>query len=74
MQRNVFTYPQLRLNLLGKLADKSLRSDLVSLLAEVPKGYDVDIAADTVMERVGVLLRNAPPLEHIADGSWRERA
>jgi predicted nucleotidyltransferase component of viral defense system len=74
MQEHVFTYPQLRLNLLGKLADASFRTDLVSLLAEVPEGYDIDVAADTLMEQIGVLLRNAPPLEQILDGRWRIRA
>jgi predicted nucleotidyltransferase component of viral defense system len=73
MQSAVFTYRQLRQNLLGKLSDASFRSDLVSLLAEVPKGYDIDIAADTLMEQIGALLRNAPALEQIANGGWREQ-
>jgi predicted nucleotidyltransferase component of viral defense system len=72
MQENVFTYPQLRLNLLGKLADADFRADLASLVLDLPEGYDIDVAADTLMERIGVLLRNAPPLEHIVDGHWRE--
>jgi predicted nucleotidyltransferase component of viral defense system len=73
MQENVFTYPQLRLNLLGKLADADFRADLASLVLDLPEGYDIDVAADTLMERIGVLLRNAPPLERIVDGRWRER-
>lgn len=73
MRENVFTYPQLRLNLLGKLADADFRADLASLVLDLPEGYDIDVAADTLMGRVGVLLRNAPPLEHIVDGRWRER-
>ena len=73
MQENVFTYPQLKLNLLGKLADADFRADLASLVLDLPEGYDIDVAADTLMERIGVLLRNAPPLEHIVDGRWRER-
>jgi hypothetical protein len=73
MQKDVFTYPQLRLNLLEKLADASFRADLASLAVEMPEGYDVDVAADTLMERIGALLRNAPPLDHIVDGRWRER-
>ncbi len=72
MQENVFTYPQLRLNLLAKLADADFRTDLASLVIDLPQGYDIDLAADTLMEQIGVLLRNAPPLEHIADGGWRE--
>ncbi len=72
MQENVFTYPQLRLNLLGKLADADFRADLASLVLDLPEGYDIDVAAHTLMERIGVLLRNAPPLKHIVDGRWRE--
>jgi predicted nucleotidyltransferase component of viral defense system len=73
MRESVFTYPQLRLNLLGKLADADFRADLASLVIDPPEDYDIDLAADTLMERIGVLLRNAPPLEHILDGQWRER-
>ncbi len=36
------------------------------------QGYDIDTAADTLMEQIGALLRNAPPLEQIADGGWRD--
>ena len=63
MQENVFTYPRLRLNLLGKLADADFRADLASLVLDLPEGYDIDVAAVSLMERIGVLLRNAPPLE-----------
>ena len=73
MQKDIFTYPQLKLNLLGKLADANFRDDLASLVVEHPEGYDIDVAADTLMERIGALLRNAPPLEHIVDGRWRQR-
>jgi len=73
MQKDVFTYPQLRLNLLEKLADASFRADLASLSVEMPKGYEVDVAADTLMERIGALLRNAPPLDHIIGRRWREK-
>jgi predicted nucleotidyltransferase component of viral defense system len=73
MRENVFTYRQLRLNLLGKLADADFHADLASLVVDPPEGYDIDLAADTLMEQVGVLLRNAPPLERILDGQWRER-
>ncbi len=69
----VFTYPQLRLNLLDKLADAGFRADLRSLLVDLPNGYDIEAAADTVMERLGALLRNAPPRQQIADGDWRSR-
>ncbi len=67
MQENV-TYPQLRLNLLGKMDDTDFRADPASPVLDLPEGYDIDFAADTLMERIGVLLRNAPPLEH---SRWR---
>lgn len=71
MREAVFTYPQLRLNLLDKLADAEFRADLQSLLIDLPDGYDIDVAADTIMERLGALLRNAQPLQQISDGGWR---
>lgn len=73
MGEAVFTYPQLRLNLLDKLADAGFRADLQSLLVDLPDGYDIDAAADTVMERLGALLRNAAPLQQIKNGGWRSK-
>jgi predicted nucleotidyltransferase component of viral defense system len=73
MREAIFTYPQLRLNLLDKLADAEFRTDLQSLLIDLPDGYDTDVAADIIMERLGALLRNAPPLQQISDGGWRSR-
>lgn len=73
MKEDAFTYPQLRLNLLDKLANANFRSDLEPLLVELPDGYDVDTAADVVMEQLGALLHNAPPLDEIADGNWRRQ-
>lgn len=69
----VFTYPQLRLNLLDKLADAGFRADLEGLLVDSLDGYDIDVAADIVMARLGALLHNAPPLRQIADGAWRSK-
>ena len=71
MQDAVFTYPQLRLNLLGKLADAGFRSDLDAIVAAMPNAYDVDVAATLVMEKLGALLDNAPPPEEIGGGGWR---
>ncbi len=73
MQKGAFTYPQLRLNLLEKLADASFRADVHSLVVEMPEDYDIDVAANTLMEQVGALLHNAPSLDRIGDGAWRER-
>ncbi len=71
MGNKVFSYPQLRLNLLDKLADPDFVSDLDQLVIERPTRYDVIAASDLVMERLGARLRNAPPLEEIASGAWR---
>jgi hypothetical protein len=60
--------------LLGRLVDADFRADLGSLVFDLPEGYDIDVAADALMKRIGVLLRNAPPLERIADGRWWERS
>ena len=73
MRNAVFTYPQLRLNLLDKLADIAFRTDLDGLLLRLPDGYDIDDAADAVMERLGALLDNAPPQQQIVEGNWREK-
>lgn len=66
-----FTYPQLRLNLLAKLNDPDFREDLTGLVVHMPSGYDLDAAADLVMERLGPHMKNAPPRREIAGGAWR---
>lgn len=74
MKESVFTYPQLRQNLLDKLADAGFGSDLDALAVAAPEKYDVHSAADLVMERLGSLLDNAPPLDEIRDGRWRTKS
>jgi predicted nucleotidyltransferase component of viral defense system len=71
MGDEVFTYPQLRLNLAAKLEDPQFRSDLVDLIIDPPKDWSVEEATDVVMERLGSLLRNAPPIDQIRGGAWR---
>ncbi len=71
MNESLFTYPQLRQNLTDKLADAGFRTDIEGLVVAMPEEYDIDNAADLVMETLGSLLDNAPPLEDIADGRWR---
>lgn len=73
MKDKVFTYPQLRQNLLAKVGDADFRSDLETLVTAMPDRYDVDAAADVVMDRLGSLLRNAAPLEDVRGGRWREK-
>lgn len=67
-----FTYPQLRVNLVDKLADADFRSDLDVLVTSLPEGYDIDVAADVIIEELGSRLRNAPAGEAIHDRAWRE--
>ena len=71
MNESIFTYPQLRQNLIDKLADAGFRTDIAALVVAMPEEYDIDSAADLVMETLGSLLAHAPPLEDIADGRWR---
>lgn len=66
-----FTFPQLAQNLAAKLADDDFNGDLASLVRETPTSYDPVAAADVVMERLGVHLKNAPPSDRIAGGAWR---
>ena len=73
MQDDVFTYPQLRQNLVDKLEDAGFRTDMDALVTAMPDDYDVDAAADVVMERLASLLGNAPTLDEIRDGQWREQ-
>ncbi len=67
----VFTYPQLRQNLVEKLADPGFRTDLNTLVTAASEEYNVGAAADLVMEKLGTLLDNAPSIEEIRDGRWR---
>jgi len=74
MKDSTFTYPQLRLNLLSKLADEVFRTDMADLVTSQPEWYLADAAADVVMERLGGLLDNAPARDSIDGGAWRSRA
>lgn len=66
-----FTYGQFAETLKGTLSNAAFRGDIDLLVAEPPKGYDVDTAADLVMERLGSQLAGAPDLVSIRDGAWR---
>ena len=72
MGDDAFTYPQLRQNLGAKLVSAEFNSDLETLVTEVPAGYEIASAADMVMEHLGSRLHNAPELDEIAAGRWRE--
>lgn len=71
MGDSVFTYPQLRQNLRKKLENPEFRADLDALVLRPPTEYDLEAGADLAVERLGVHLKNAPPLADIEDGSWR---
>ncbi|MHB1538039.1 MAG: nucleotidyl transferase AbiEii/AbiGii toxin family protein [Solirubrobacteraceae bacterium] len=60
MRDRTFTYPQLALNLERKVASPVFINDLDALLSERPAGYEPRLAADAVMRRLGMRLRNAP--------------
>jgi predicted nucleotidyltransferase component of viral defense system len=72
MQDAAFTYPQLRQNLRSKLSSADFKSDIETLVTNVPADYEVAAAADLVMELLGSRLHNAPPIREIADGRWRQ--
>lgn len=71
MKDDVFTCPQLAANLAAKIGNDVFRSDLQDLIATPLKEFDITVAADLVMQRLGSRLRNAPDVEAIGDGDWR---
>jgi predicted nucleotidyltransferase component of viral defense system len=66
-----FSFPQLAQNLNPKLQDRGFRDDMLQLVNTLPERYDPEVAANAVMERLGLRLRNAPSLESVRDGGWR---
>lgn len=72
MKQTVFTFPELRLNLLEKLASEQFRSDLDQLRTGAMPEYAPELAADLIMERLGSRLRNAPSVDAIRAGGWRD--
>ncbi len=68
---DIFGFADLATNLTAKLADRGFRDDLAQLVVNVPAGYDLDAAADLVMERLGSRLDGAPGPTAIRDGAWR---
>jgi predicted nucleotidyltransferase component of viral defense system len=73
MKDRVFSYRQLRPNLRRKLDDPDFVADLAQLVITPPSRYEIATAANLVMDRLGSRLRNAPALDEIADGRWREQ-
>jgi predicted nucleotidyltransferase component of viral defense system len=60
MRNATFSFPELRVNLVAKLASASFRRDLDALTTDIPAEYDPDTAANLVMRELGSRLRNAP--------------
>ena len=71
MGDQVFTYRELAGNLSDKLNHPDFAEDLDALVQDVPTGYQLDEAADLVMESLGSRLKNAPALEDIQESAWR---
>ncbi len=71
MGDDAFTYPQLRQNLREKLSSLEFSADMETLVTETPAEYEVQAAADLVMELLGSRLHNAPSLDEISESRWR---
>jgi predicted nucleotidyltransferase component of viral defense system len=71
MRDEIFSYRELSANLAAKLGHPDFLADLDQLTAESSQRYDVTLAADLVMERLGSRLQGAPGLDEIEGGRWR---
>ncbi len=71
MGDQIFSYREFSANLAAKLAHPDFVADLEQLTADSPSRYDVALAADLIMERLGSRLPDAPGLDEIEDGRWR---
>lgn len=72
MEGKAFIYSSFAKNLQEKLEDEGFRNDLDELVTALPEGYNVEAAADLVMERLGARLKGAPDLAEVAGGRWRK--
>jgi predicted nucleotidyltransferase component of viral defense system len=71
MGEEIFSYRELSANLAAKLEHPDFLADLDQLTADSTSNYDVTVAADLVMERLGSRLPGAPDLDEIEGGRWR---
>ena len=71
MGDETFSYSELSANLADKLEHPDFVADLDQLTADSPSRYDVTLAADLVMERLGSRLLGAPDLGEFEGGRWR---
>jgi predicted nucleotidyltransferase component of viral defense system len=71
MRDEVFGYREFSANIAAKVEHPEFAADLELLTAGSPADYEVEVAADLVMERLGSRLAGAPSLEEIQGGRWR---
>jgi predicted nucleotidyltransferase component of viral defense system len=71
MREETFSYHEFAANLAAKLEHADFVADLNQLVADSSLHYDVTLAADLIMERLGSRLIGAPDLDEIKDGRWR---
>lgn len=71
MRDGLFSYRELSANLAAKLENADFVADLDQLIAASSPRYDVTLAADLIMERLGSRLAGAPVLDEIEGGRWR---
>ncbi len=71
MGDQIFSYREFSTNLAAKLAHPDFAADLEQLTADSSTRYDVALAADLIMERLGSRLPGAPGRDEIEDGCWR---
>jgi predicted nucleotidyltransferase component of viral defense system len=71
MREETFSYSELSANLAAKLEHPDFIADLNQLTSDSPLHYDVTLAADLIMERLGSRLSGALDLDQIEHGRWR---
>jgi len=73
MGDDVFGYRELSTNLAAKLEHPEFTADLDLLTTDAPARYDIRLAADLIMERLGSRLAGAPGPDVIEGSRWRSR-
>lgn len=71
MADEIFSYREFSANLAAKLEHPDFVADLDQLTAASSLRYDVTLAADLIMERLGSRLPGAPGIDEIEGGTWR---
>ncbi len=71
MADETFHYREFSANLAAKLEHPEFIAELQQLMVGSPETYDVMLAADLVMERLGSRLSGSPGVDEIQGGRWR---